>query len=306
MLEFNLKQLEVFVAAAEQGSFTGAAQALYLTQSTVSAHIHILEQALGQPLFHRESRKRVRLTEAGMQAYPMAREILRQCQALQDAFLPEDSRNALLLGASTVPCRCLLPELMSGFLEKCPGCRYLLKKGDTDQVHRWLDSREIHVGFVGARLDETRFQYRPLIRDELVLLTANTSRYQALRDQGVSGNALLREPMIVREPGSGTRQRFDAYLQSLGQTPDALQIVAQIDQPDVILSSVESGVGVTVASRLSARELLERGRLLAFSLDGGGLYRELYLVTLKEALPTRQEQAFCEFVLHRCVGHASE
>ena len=295
MLEFNLKQLEAFVAAAEQGSFTRAAQSLYLTQSTVSAHIQTLEKALGQTLFRRDARRAVSLTEAGRAVYPRAREILSRCQSLQGLFREEGQPDLLELAASTVPCQCLLPGLMAGFLAARPGCRYQLRKGDSAQVHRWLAAGEARLGFVGARLEPQRFRYQPLLQDRLVLVTANTPRFRALWDDGVLGTALLEEPMIVREEGSGTRQRFDAYLREIGRDPDTLQIVAEIDQPDIILSAVASGVGVAVSSRLAARESLDAGRLLAFDLDTRGYYRELCLTCLQDTALTPLEQAFWNY-----------
>ena len=73
MLEINLKQLEAFVTTAELSSFTKAAEALYLTQSTVSAHINAMEQVMGVRLIQRGSRRRVQLTIEGKQAYDMAK-----------------------------------------------------------------------------------------------------------------------------------------------------------------------------------------------------------------------------------------
>ena len=299
MLQFNLRQLEAFVAAADQGSFTRAAQALYLTQSTVSAHIQTLEKALGQPLFVRDAKKAVTLTEAGRAVYPQARDILRRCQALQSTFLVPDGLETLELAASTVPCQCLLPRLMADFLTQQPGCRYQLRKGDSAQVHRWLTDGQARLGFVGARLDEARFHYQPLLRDKLVLVTANTARHQALRDQGHLGRDLLTEPLILREEGSGTRRWFDAYLQRIGLDRKSLRIVAEIDQPETILSSVASGMGVSVCSALAARTMLEDGRLLAFDLDADGFYRELCLAVLRDAALSPQEQAFWDFAAHR-------
>ena len=295
MLQFNLRQLEAFVAAADQGSFTRAAQALYLTQSTVSAHIQTLEKALGRPLFTRDAKKAVALTEAGREAYPQAREILRRCQALQNTFQAAGGPCTLELAASTVPCQCLLPGLMAGFLAQHPGCRYHLRKGDSAQVHRWLADGQARIGFVGARLDETRFRYRPLLRDKLVAVTADTPRYRALQAQGCLGRDLLAEPLILREEGSGTRRWFNTYLQDTGVDRTTLQIVAEIDQPDTILASVASGMGVTVCSALAARSLLEEGRLLSFDLDAAGFYRDLCLAVLADASLTPQEQAFWDF-----------
>lgn len=295
MLEFNLRQLEAFVAAAETGSFTRAAQALYLTQSTVSAHIQALEKALGQPLFYRDARKAITLTEAGKAAYPRAREILSRCQAFQTAFLDPSRGQTLELAASTVPCKCLLPQLMAGFLARHTNCRYQLRKGDSTQVHRWLADGQARLGFVGARLDEGQFRYQPLLRDKLVLVTANTDHYRTLQVEGRLGRDLLREPLILREDGSGTRRWFDAYLQRTGVDREELRIVAEIDQPETILSSVASGMGVSVCSALAARDSMEAGRLLAFDLDADGFYRELCLAVLRETVLSPLEQAFWDY-----------
>ena len=125
MLEINLKQLEAFVTTAEYSSFTKAAESLYLTQSTVSAHINSMEQALGVRLIQRGSRRRVQLTTEGRQAYDMAKEILNRCQALQNlGNIIEQCQ--LTVGASSVPSQYLVPELMSGFLGENPDSRYML------------------------------------------------------------------------------------------------------------------------------------------------------------------------------------
>ena len=85
MSEFSLKQIQVFVAVAELGSFTQAAQALFLSQSTVSAHLAALETALSTRLLDRDARRRVRLTPEGERVYPAAKKILADCAALAQA-----------------------------------------------------------------------------------------------------------------------------------------------------------------------------------------------------------------------------
>lgn len=94
MLEINLKQLESFVATVEHSGFTAAAAALYLTQSTVSAHVSALEQTLGVPLLVRGARRPVTLTPEGQNVYAQAREILNRCERLQ------------ALGPAEQPARC--------------------------------------------------------------------------------------------------------------------------------------------------------------------------------------------------------
>ena len=296
MVEFNLKQLEVFVTVARLGSFTRAAQALYLTQSTVSAHIQALERALGGPLFQRTTRRQICLTWQGEAALPMAREILDRCQALQGLAGPGGEGETLDLAASTVPAQCLLPGLMAGFSRLWSGCRFRLRKGDSAQVHRLLEEGSASIGFVGAALDQAAYRYQPVLEDKLVLVTANLPRFRALRERGAMGRALLEEPMLCREPGSGTRQRFDAYLERLGIQPSELRVVAQIDQPEAILGAVESGLGVSVCSALVVQDRVERGSLLAFELEEEGFHRSLYLAVRRERELSPLELAFCHFV----------
>ena len=192
MLDINLKQLEVFVTTAEYGSFTRAADVLYLSQSTVSSHIRSLEETLGVLLFDRAARRRVALTEAGKRIYPTAREIVDRCRALQ-SNLPEREGNLLTVGASTVPAQYLIPRLLADFSRQRPDCQFLLRRGDSAGIHELLRSGQIAVGFVGMRMDEKAFRYVPLLEDHLVLVTENSPCFQDLpAEAGLE--LLLREP----------------------------------------------------------------------------------------------------------------
>ena len=174
MLEINLKQLESFVATVEHSGFTAAAAALYLTQST-----------------------------EGQNVYVQAREILNRCERLQ-ALGPAE-QPPLRLGASTAPGQGLLPELLTGFLQRCPDSRYVLLRGDSARIHSLMLESRVHLGFVGAAMDPRRFVYHPIANDRLVLIAPNREPYPTLRRQGVSGLTLLTEqPLIRREPASGT------------------------------------------------------------------------------------------------------
>ena len=116
MLKINLKQLEAFVATAEFSSFTKASEELFLTQSTVSSHVGALESALGIRLIQRSARQRVMLTKEGELVYREAREILDRCQALQD-LKNQDREHQLVIGASSVPGQCLMPEAVKAVID---------------------------------------------------------------------------------------------------------------------------------------------------------------------------------------------
>lgn len=296
MLEINLKQLEAFVTTAEYSSFTKAAEALYLTQSTVSAHINSMEQVLGVRLIQRGSRRRVQLTTEGKQAYEMAKEILNRCQSLQNlGNIIEQCQ--LAVGASSVPSQYLVPELMSGFLSQNPDSRYVLQRGDSDRIHKLLRQGDVRIGFVGAANDRENYNYHVVTGDKLVLITPNTEKFRRLKAGGTSGRLLLREPIILREVSSGTRKAMEAYLNRLGVPVRSLDLVAQIDNTEAIKSSVSRGIGVSVVSELTVREELESGKLLSFDLDSGGLFRNIYLVWRKDIVLTSVEKKFVDYVM---------
>ena len=102
MLDISIRQLEAFVATAEYCSFTKAAEALHLTQSTVSMHIRTLEEILDARLIERGARRKVLLSEEGKQVYYAARDILGRAEALQERRT-EGDQEPLRIGTSTVP-----------------------------------------------------------------------------------------------------------------------------------------------------------------------------------------------------------
>lgn len=296
MLEINLKQLEAFVTTAEYSSFTKAAEALYLTQSTVSAHINSMEQILGVRLIQRGSRRRVQLTTEGRQAYDMAKEILNRCQSLQNLGNTIEQCQ-LAVGASSVPSQYLVPELMSGFLSMNPDSRYMLQRGDSEKIHRLMKQGDVRIGFVGAAQDRENYNYHVVAGDRLVLITANTEYYRKLKNAGTSGRQLIHEPIILREVSSGTRKAMEAYLNRLGIPVRSLNLVAQIDNTEAIKSTVSRGIGVSVVSELTVREELESGKLLSFDLDSGGLFRSIYLCWRKDIALTSVEKKFVDYIL---------
>lgn len=295
MLKINLKQLEAFVATAEFSSFTKASEELFLTQSTVSSHVGALESALGVRLIQRSARQRVMLTKEGELVYREAREILDRCQALQD-LKNQTQGNKLVIGASSVPGQCLLPEIMADFLSVCPDCHYVQLKGDSIRIHQYLDQGKANLGFVGIAANPKEYHYHPIAEDRLVVITANREPFQTLHRNGTSGLELLDMPIILREENSGTRLEMEQYLRKQQINPDNLHVVAQIDNPEAIRSSVSRGLGISIMSVQAAREYLLTGQLLSFELGKQGAFRSIYLTWRKDALLSAAEQRFLEFV----------
>lgn len=298
MLNINLKQLEAFVATAEYSSFTKAAEELFLTQSTVSSHVSALETTLGVRLIQRSARQRVALTKEGEVVYREARDILDRCQSLQE-LRNRNQQHQLVIGASSVPGQCLLPEIMGDYLSLHPDCHYVQLRGDSIRIHQYLAQGKANLGFVGIATNPNEYYYHPIAEDRLVLITANKEPYQTYYRNNISGLSLLDKAMILREQNSGTRQEMERYLLNMQISPGSLNVIAQIDNPEAIRSSVSRGLGVSIMSVLAAREYLLSGRLLSFELGDQGAFRKIYLTWRKDAMLSPAEENFRAFVQNR-------
>lgn len=296
MLRISLWQLEIFVTTVECNSFTKAAENLFLVQSTVSAHISALEQALGMQLIERNARKKFSLTENGRKVYSEAKDVLERCYTLQ-AQCEELSGRQLIIGASTVPTQCILPKVLPAFLQQRPSISYQLRKGDSAAIHAMLEGGEIRIGFVGMEMDCRRYAYVPVAEDRLVLICANNEKFRHFQEMKIAGSEILMtEPLLSRENGSGTKRAFDRYLEKNEIAPERVHIVAQIESPETIRNMVMQGVGISVVSELTVSGEIEKGNLLCFDLGENCDQRKIYLTWRKEKLLSGLERDFIHYV----------
>lgn len=295
MQTLNLKQLEAFCAVVERGSFTAAAEALYLAQSTVSGHILALEKDIGVPLLVRSGKRRISLTEEGRRVYDHAHTILQSCTELSRELEEQTSRE-VSLAASSIPMQYILPPLVSEFHAANPDFRFLLHSGDSASVHRAVLQGETHIGFVGAVMNSRELTYDCIAADPLVLVAPDKPRYRAMLDAGATGNALLGEPLIFREGGSGTQLAGQKFFTENGIDTAVLHIVARMDNSEAVLRGVACGLGCAVVSGLAAGATKE---LLSFPLVGKNNEREIYMIRARDRRPTRAARAFIDFLLDR-------
>lgn len=295
MERLNLRQLEIFSAVVDAGSFTAAAEKLYLAQSTVSDNVRALEELLHLKLFHRESKRRLTLTLEGKRVYRYAQDILGRCSALL-LDVAVDSALELTLGASTVPAQSLLPGYMARFARENPACRCTLLCGDSAAVQQMLLNGDIHLGFVGSADDRQDLIYEPIAEDRLVLITPNTPRFAALKTQGVLGRELFREPFLFRERGSGTQKVIDNYLSEIRLDPQVIHTVAYVSDPTVLQRLVAEGTGVSILSALAVQEVVAAGQLLQFELDETPVRRSIYMARRRKSSMSSPARTFAELV----------
>lgn len=286
----NLKQLEVLAAVVECGSFTEAANRLYMAQSTVSSHIHALEEILHAPLFHRGAKKSGTLTDDGKRVYQVAKDVLDKCRDLETGMV-EEKRSELRIGASTAPGCALVPACVAAFSRRRADCCIALRHGDSRAVQRMLLEREVQVGFVGSADDRQDLSYECVAKDRLVLITPCQDRYAAMRAGGALGRELLSEPLISREYGSGTQEMVDNYLAGAQLPAGGVRVAAYVSNPVTLEKLVAEGMGVAIVSYLTVEERVAAGEVLSFELEERPVERNIYMAwrTKGELTPAARE-----------------
>lgn len=275
----NLKQLEAFVEVAEGGSFSKAAKNLYLTQPTISAHISSLEKELEVRLFVRNT-KEVSLSVEGQTLYKYASQMVDLEKRIEEEFGERRKlgKRCITIAASTIPSQYLLPKILARFNEKYPGEQIKMIESDSARVVNQVVEHMVDIGFTGTVLEKKHCKYVPFYKDELVIITPNTEEYRNRKEIPADISWVLKEPVIMREEGSGTKKEAEKQLRSAGIRPEQLNIIASIENQEAIKSSVCRGMGISILSRLAAADRVEDGSVLAFSIPGADRGRNINVV----------------------------
>ena len=290
----EFKQLQSFVEVARLESFTKAAETLFISQPTISTHIRQLEEELRTRLIVRTT-KSIAVTPKGREFYDYAVSILdlrdrmvRNCSA--------DEKRIITIGASTIPSAYLLPEILPEYGRISPDTYFNIQQGDSRSIMSGIRDGIYDLGIVGMRPDDENFDITPLCRDRMVIITPVNEYYLNLRDKGLPIEELLREPIILREEGSGSQKRAHEYLTAHGMSDDRLNITARINDPEAIKNLVAGGLGISIMSERAADNFIRAKRLLKIELPDEGATRWIYLIHGKDYIFKPDTQDFIQFL----------
>lgn len=245
----DFKQLEAFVYVVKLKSFSKAAQRIYLTQPTISAHINSLEKELDTKLIERGT-KYVYPTKPGSILYQYA---IKMLNLRDDACCSVKNYNKELKGtlsicASTVPSQYILPKVVSAFREEYPHVTFNIQRQDSELVVENIAKGMADIGFCGTDTHNPDCVFESFIKDHLVIITPNTERFRQMQSSGMKAEFLKNEPIILREDGSGTRKEMEHFLTKAGIDIGELKMAAQFNDPDSIKHSVSQGMGISIIS----------------------------------------------------------
>lgn len=277
-IDFDLRQLEIFLNVVDLKSFSKAAQAVHLAQASVSERISNLETLVGTRLLDRLGREVVP-TRAGELLYKHASLLLemKRTACLEMARFLGVQQGELRVGGSTIPGEYILPGIIGLFGQKYPAISVSLTISDSRAVERRVLDGTFELGVVGSRSSDTRLVLHQLWKDELVLVVHATHPWAG--KAAVAVEALFDEPFILREKGSGTFGMFDHYLQKNGSKGvDALNRVARLGTSTAVKEGIKAGVGVSVLSARAVETEVTCGILKVLRIKKMPMFRSFYLI----------------------------
>jgi len=253
-LRLSLRQLEVFVATARQGSTRAAADQIARSQSAASAALAELENVLGVLLFDRVGRRLV-LNENGRALLPKAASLLDRAAQAEHLFSAEHDA-PLRIAASLSIGEYLLPELLARWKRSHPASPVKLAIGNTSEVIAAVAAFDVDVGFIEGTQTHPALIERPWLSDELIVVAAPG---HALAGR-VAGVHQLREVgWALREPGSGTREAAERWL---AEHVGALKVEFELGSAEAIKRLVAAGGAVACLPREVVAHELEQGSLV--------------------------------------------
>jgi len=259
MAGMTLDQLRVFLAVVEYLHFTRAAEALYISQPAVSAAIQNLEEQYGVRLFHRIGRQ-IEITEAGKLLQAEAQKIIDQVvlteRGLQE--LNDLQRGELKLGSSLTIGNYWLPDKISQFKRQYPGISVNCTLANTEEICEGTATGQFDLGLVEGEVKpalKTSLEEEIVGSDRLLIVVGKSHPW--FERTKISLTELYTTDWVMREPGSGTQQRFEEALQNWGIEVTELNIILVLNSGEMVKAVIENGVGATAISELMVKKELQ-------------------------------------------------
>ncbi len=259
----DLHKLRIFAAIARTGSFSRAAESVFVTQPTASQQLAQLEFSLGVKLLERGTR-RARLTPAGEALLPYAEQILTLVETAAESARAAAgiADRTLRLGVGHTLAAYVLPNLLRDYRERFPDRRVKMTLGNTAELLDLIDSGSVELALVGSPAARAGLALTPFLEDRIVVITTakNASRRNSIRIE-----ELLAETLLVRESGSALHATVE---QILGPGSLAGDKVIQLGETEAIKRSVEAGLGFAIIQEIAVQDEVSSGRLRILRLDG--------------------------------------
>ena len=289
----TLRQLQVFEAIVRLGSFTRAAEELFLTQPTVSMQIRKLADAMGLPLFEHVGRN-VEPTEAGLVLYDACRKMFETLANLEMkvADLKGMKSGRLRMGVITTA-KYLAPEILGEFSRDYPGIDLALKVTNRENIIERMHNNEDDLYIMGqAPDDELEVEAYPFAPNPLVVMAPRN--HPLVGKKKITLQTIAEEPFIIREPGSGIRDATFKVFNRHGLKP---KLRMELGSNEAIKHAVVGGLGLAVLSLHTLTLEGADGPVAILDVEGFPILRHWYIVHPKGKELSLVAKTFLEFAV---------
>lgn len=288
-------KLKVFCTVAETKSFSKTSEIIHLTQPAVSLQIQAIEEKYETKLFDRSS-STVTLTPAGETLYKYAKEILALYASAEKTIGKQTGilKGCITIGAGSNIGNYILPSIITEFKSAHPKVKIYLIVGNTKRVIELLGAGNINLGLVEGDAVKQKMITKKLLSDELSLIVSPEHSWVKKREVSIAD--LIKEPFILREAGSGTRQMIEKILGRHGVTINDMKISSILGSTEAIKDAVENGLGVSIISRWAARKENKYGTLKLLNLKEEKMVRDFSLIVHKNSVSSGSLEEFINFL----------
>jgi len=275
MINFN--QLRIFYQTAKYQSCTIAAEKLFITQPAITSQIKGFEKSCNLTLFKKKGRK-IYLTDEGKILYEYARKVFEYEKEIEDSI--EDMRELkvgiLRLGTTKTYARSYMPSFISKFMQSYPHIRIHLDEGSSLQMANSLLDFKNEIAIVAKIEENPQICFIPFCQEDIVPLVSPD--HHLAKRKSITMAELAKEPIIMKETGSGTRKALDDAFAQKDIVPN---ILLETNNTDFIKQLVLRGDGISFLVRVAiSKELAER-KFITIPIEDGRILTDVNIAYLK-------------------------
>ena len=290
----TLRQLQIFESVVRLGGYTRAAEALHLTQPTISMQVKKLSETIGYPLLEKIG-SGLHTTAVGAEVYTSAQNILGSMVSLgESAAALEGVVKGPLRIAVITTAKYFMPHLLGAFITQHPEVKPILKVTNRSRVLERLKSNEDDLLIMGQVPVELDVDAHPFIDNELVVVAS--TRHPLTQCTSISLQQLSEERFLVREAGSGTRLAVNRVFAEQGLE---IKPYMELGSSEAIKQAVMAGLGISVLSRHNLRLELAGNHIAVLDVEGFPLFYRWYAVHLKNKKLSLVSRTFLDFLLQQ-------
>lgn len=292
MKQATLHQLQIFEAIAQHGSFTRAAEELFLTQPTVSQQMKQLTKAIGVPLYEQIG-KRIYLTDAGKAVLDVGRDISQRFNDLEMTLADiKGLKQGNLKLAAITTAKYFVPRILGTFRQRYPGINISLQIANRQQILDRLANNLDDLYFIGQPPDDLEINLRHFLDNPLVVIAPRN--HPLAQEKLISLERLVEEPLIMRESGSGTRMAVESFF---AENRLKMRVEMEIGSNEAIKQAIVGGLGLSILSRHSLALEGSQGPLVVLDVEGFPIQKHWYVIYPRNKQLSIVAQTFLDYLL---------